>query len=700
MAKLKFDKEFFIKNRFWLLLGLIPLFFLIGLLVLTTSVAGDRDEARNKYNAQLTGLQGIKNVKNANFIDPLKAKQKTLQDHKNKVWARVWESQADMMTFPSSSRAPLARFSKQYFGDEIPDLERREFAFDPHMYFGQLEKFKQPPGPVYYLGGWEKVIQPVLKWNSAPTTEECWLAQEDLWVKWELLGMIKNALEAVAQFDDVAIFKVTDGPNREGFTPEGYVARQVCRTPHLELDLLIEEKKEEKKPEVKDPPEKKPEGDKPPEKKPPALVLSPKSTLKNISPDKQPHSLEGLQLRLQQRDAKGAVLAQADWTIKNDQPLAWDKSLEAGEPVPLGKLDPKEPIEVVILEDRSDPLPKGFLARQRFRNPSWELELLIEENDKKQVVISPKSKIKNIHVNHRTLSLHDLQLLVKQPGQTPVTLRVQGEPLSWNETTEVREGVRIDNFNIKRPVEVEQILDWTTSPIKRIDDIRLGYHSHRTAEIGYHAKKFAGTPEPTVELPPIGGNTDTDRQQAAETAAATAGKTPNGLERNRYYDVTNQVRRLPLGVLLVVDQAHIQDVLTAFSNSRLRIQPTQVHFQHVRGVGPQPPPGSERDPEKPGTIEKPGFPRPNPKLGGGGIGTLPPRPGGENPGGVGKPPFGQPVADQGRTGADEDPNLVQLAVYGIASLYERYPPRQGGPEGSNPPPSPSPAPPPPPTADP
>jgi hypothetical protein len=57
-------------------------------------------------------------------------------------------------------------------------------------------------------------------------------------------------------------------------------------------------------------------------------------------------------------------------------------------------------------------------------------------------------------------------------------------------------------------------------------------------------------------------------------------------------------------------------------------------------------------------------------------------------GGVMPPPggFGSPVLN---SADDTDPNLVELAVYGIAALYERFPPKppaeQAGAPGATPP---------------
>src|SRR6185295_2505097 len=58
--------------------------------------------------------------------------------------------------------------------------------------------------------------------------------------------------------------------------------------------------------------------------------------------------------------------------------------------------------------------------------------------------------------------------------------------------------------------------------------------------------------------------------------------TPNGISRSRYIDVTDQVRRMPVSVVMVIDQSYLQDVLAAFSNSdHMRYQITQYHWKRV-----------------------------------------------------------------------------------------------------------------------
>ena len=54
--------------------------------------------------------------------------------------------------------------------------------------------------------------------------------------------------------------------------------------------------------------------------------------------------------------------------------------------------------------------------------------------------------------------------------------------------------------------------------------------------------------------------------------------------KDRYIDVTDQVRRMPVALVLVIDQMFIQDALAAYANSTLRFQVTQFHWTRFRGT--------------------------------------------------------------------------------------------------------------------
>ena len=113
----------------------------------------------------------------------------------------------------------------------------------------------------------------------------------------------------------------------------------------------------------------------------------------------------------------------------------------------------------------------------------------------------------------------------------------------------------------------------------------------------------------------------------------------------RYIQRTDQVRRIPVAVVLIVDQMFMQDVLVEYANSPLRIQVTQFHWQRYR-AGSTSSGGSV-----PGGMD--------PGLGGGR--------GEEGFGGFGVPSgFATSTDEQASSG------LVELSLYGVVNLYNQY----------------------------
>jgi hypothetical protein len=207
--------------------------------------------------------------------------------------------------------------------------------------------------------------------------------------------------------------------------------------------------------------------------------------------------------------------------------------------------------------------------------------------------------------------------------------------------------------------------------------------------------------------------------QAGQSGAGTDDVTKvNSIPRRRYMHVKEQARHLPFAMRLIVDQSHVHDVLAAFANSRLRIQITQISLQqtsNVSNASPQPgaPSGmSVGAPMMPtmgsmgagsglgmgygpgaggssgmnpammmvgsappgGRGGMPGGRMPGlPGVGSGGSGTpkLPGSPGGPGPDGV---PGKEKPSDT--PAAQDTARLVELALYGVATLYERFPPRK------------------------
>ena len=286
---------------------------------------------------------------------------------------------------------------------------------------------------------------------------------------------------------------------------------------------------------------------------------------------------------------------------------------------------------------------------------------------------------------------------------------------------------------------VMQVYDWRTAPIKRIDKMLTGVQSSRTVS-SLEPPLFEKTEASTNA--PGGMQTGGDTSSGANPATSGGGdmqemlgkmrsmmggrfggagggssdKTKNGLEKNRCMSVSKQVRRMPVALAIVIEQNHIQEFLTVVANSKLRIQTTQVYWQRFHGdIKPNFP-----KEEKPGEATTPGGKVPPPpggrtglpmfggKLGGkfGGMGGMAEggapgmanmaammnqmksrmtMRGGMNMGGMGpmgppSAPGASPAASYDSIEPEEETNLVELAFYGIASLYERYPPKKEGTE--------------------
>jgi hypothetical protein len=278
-----------------------------------------------------------------------------------------------------------------------------------------------------------------------------------------------------------------------------------------------------------------------------------------------------------------------------------------------------------VQEDKDKDKPEGIFSRHHFRNSLWDIDFLLEKQGRNQWLISDRSTIKNLHPAGRTVPLSasptsgGLHFAVKQ-GNKRVPFSVDGEPLPYGASASFRKKWKIDSITFDRPFELEQEFEAANCPVREIIDIELGKHSHRTNSPLLTSLSIK--PPKSDVLAAAGGTTPPPAPQAG-AGAGESEFTPNHLPRRRYVFRTEQVRHIPVALHLIVDIAHMHDVLIAMSNSRLRVQTTQVQFRHISGFHPEEAmsSGSSRN-----------------------------------------------------VAPDEDPYLVELAVYGLASLYERPPP--------------------------
>jgi hypothetical protein len=595
---MKLDKETFVKHGFWFALGGFLLLWLVSMVVLKFVASDVVKKERDNYTGMVKSIDDIKNPKNETFLAPWKKYADAYEKEKEKVWKKAFESQNPpnrpdlwLMTWPSEDLARRHQYPEDPF--ELRELDEYKETVYPNQ-FKDLDKIV---APVVLAGGPEAII-PRVNWVKTPTPEEAWLAQEDFWVRRDLLLAVKGALDYVGRFQRIG----------------------------------------------------------------------------------KPETLPGDQVRI------------------------------------------------------------------HFKNNTWEVMLLLEPFDGRMRV-SGKSTIKNINHARRTLALGNAQagaqglgLRLTQAGATGATgfnFTVAGDPMAYGETREIKKpSNRIDSINIKLPeaIGLEQVFDLTTSPIKQINRLELAYNSHRTAK--WPLKIWE------VFKPKEDENADSQSGSAQASSMATMmsemrGKmggpeggpgmmgmgsgnlTPHGLRRDRYLQANAYVRSMPIALVLVVDQSHIQDVETALLNSRLRIQITQESWvrahnfhpgseggafagggemrggamggtmggmmgmmQRMRGgmgapggpaagigagVGIRPGSAPARTEREPGIMGRGAGGISTPA---GGMGKIK----GLNTGGIGPDGLGTGLSETGTFEQPDDPNLVELTIYGIASIYERYPP--------------------------
>jgi hypothetical protein len=267
-----------------------------------------------------------------------------------------------------------------------------------------------------------------------------------------------------------------------------------------------------------------------------------------------------------------------------------------------------------------------------------------------------------------------------------------------------------------------QVLTWETAAVKRIDQICIG--SDSGSEMGLSQKNTALGIKPYKEHEKKaeaadskgGGSGSGLGAPGASSGGFGAGaglggaggggggkdtafastRLANGLMLERYQEVTPQFRRIPVAVVLIVDQNHVDRVQTAFNNSSLRFLMSQVLLNHYP-KSLKPDLGAEKAAESGapaggGSLGPPG----SSGSGTGGGGNFDPYKGGGAKGGSG---LGGPAGTGSGTGAgaglggfgglgasgsggaaslaatDDLEANMELVLYGVVTIYERYPPR-------------------------
>ncbi len=231
---MKLDKETVIKHQFWFLLGGYFLFWLVAVLWLWSTASGEIVKVKKAYEDNETALKSAQSnpINTATFLPPWEKEATIVNGHKIVIWNDAWDIQKDMYTWPKEwEQKDMANLQTPLSTDEL----RR---YRDNLYPDEIEELrKNAPlwlNPVELAGGFDSIFQPKKDWKETPTREECRLSQEDFWVKRELLLVVWKAMA-----DQAIMFGPLDIDEKKEPKPKGVEARYRYRNQNWEITLHI-----------------------------------------------------------------------------------------------------------------------------------------------------------------------------------------------------------------------------------------------------------------------------------------------------------------------------------------------------------------------------------------------------------------------------------------------------------------------------
>ena len=376
--------------------------------------------------------------------------------------------------------------------------------------------------------------------------------------------------------------------------------------------------------------------------------------------------------------------------------------------------------------------PANEPFKRAFQSRLWKVDLEVpttgpEANKNFKVSLTNRTDRLQAFGEQSTLTLK--VYLSDKANTAPVIVRLKrsymkaGETFAFpSATTPIPPGTLVEKL-----AKVELLPDTKNVPVRRIDVVSLGKLDARHSSMALKPPPGGVFTELAAQAaalatPAAGGLGGVGEPMGSGSSSggvggrsvpggpggfggATAGGTPESiLNANlaRYVEATEQVRRRPVAVVLVLDQIYLQDALAAYANSDLRFQVTQFHWERFRD--PAETLGAPTNPNDPSGGLPGGY------SGGysggypGGSGGFQPGEGSEagGPGGFGSgsssggrvPGFGGGMLSGGfGPGSGSDPGygsaanaisdaqatsgLVKLSVYGIVTLYEKFEAKPG-----------------------
>jgi hypothetical protein len=629
------------KHHFWILFGLSFLFVALALVFMMTGVSSAIQAAAKKNDEDVKKVKGTQ-PPGKGVIEGLEAQKAVLEKKKDDLWKENWDFQAKYFTWPRHSENLFAKYEGLKFGTDInaqlSTYEKEQLKL-PTVYKRAYEEAAAKIAPTKFAGGsWQNVLRWVSNWGEKlPDSRQVWLLMEDLWVQRALLDSI------AAVNGDIARFHAVNDPADpvapvDPAVPAPEPKKKVFRSRVWELSLEVLDGG------------------------PTGQQL--KVRLKNLTPQLQ---LLGM----------GNQMIVNVWLDKRT--LAPFELPIQGAFIPGGGVYPPDEVtdpqtkKVSKGEPLLVPITPGLSVTEL-----WKVEQKLDE------LSVPVRSLDTVQLGY--LSNKNAVLLAKEgkaleppkfwpddaAAADPAGGGVGGAPPGMSMTMPPGMASEGGGGKFGPP----------------------GGGGDGPAGMGGYPGMMGGG---------LGG------RAAGGTLVGTA-----DANRKRYITLTDQIRRMPVAFTVVCDQMYIQDTLIAFANSPLRFEAVQYHWKRAnRAPGVQAGGGAAGSPGYEGSeggaivgyaggglsAGYGGYPGgPPPGMGGPGVSPPVGRGGpdaGDGPAGSpgpSMPPFG-PSGGFGAFGgfggfggslfstisdAQANSGLVELTVYGIVSLYEKYDAKKEG----------------------
>ncbi len=692
LMAVKIDKDALLKHRFWIMVGLSVPFALLAILLLVTSVSGQIDGVRKQLKSLFDTAKKTTDIKTPEEILIKKTDADILFDKESKAWEAAYNDQASLFRWPPRLEANYhfadGLFAKEIGVNKLP-AEKSEWPADKkdELLHGTLVDADDTQFRLLDRNG-----KTVHTFYMTPELIKAGLVDRQKDNQAVPLNQLRN------QPKDVL---VAVGYQRTRYFGDRLTSKEqlefaktyLSQIPPIlrQIDpLRIETNEDDRKPFI-------------------AGVVQVRAD-GSWMPDPAQSNDDEIPVKLKDKlvppeGSRFLRFLAKDWNIQSDiSDEAWIAQEDLWIQSEIYRL-------IRVANDsisKFTPIKQDHKAKwAMFRNPYFQMELQLKDNKNMEV------KITNLLQRRQKIEAMKIRVRFADGGKAEpevmplVTESKYADPLEPYGDPKGKHvrviPVRLALAGSEKRTGIfglEQVLTWETAAVKRIDQIAIGSKeadnvslSQKNYAIGVQPLKVEKKADATDKekeggggggggkMLGIGGGGMQGGGPGGGGGDKAAAPLANGFLPDRYQEVTPQFRRIPVAVVLIVDQNQVDRVQTAFNNSKLRFLTTQVLLNHYpKSLKPELPADKAGDEKAPGGG--------SPFGGGGGLpfggGGFPLGAGGGfRPMGGGAGPFGgggaQPAA---AAPVDEMETNMELVLYGIVTLYERYPPRAVQGEGA------------------